>query len=99
MPVTPVHTTYRVTVANRPESFLCREDEMVLEAMKRAQCGPIYGCFGGGCGICKMQIRSGDYHIAKRMSRAHVSQAEQAQGIVLLCCVQPRGDLFIVPIS
>jgi hypothetical protein len=29
------------------------------------------------------------------MSAAHVSESDLKQGIVLLCCVQPRSDLVI----
>ena len=42
-----------------------------------------------------MKIMKGDYVKIKRMSRAHVSQTDEAADIVLLCCVQPRGDLTV----
>jgi hypothetical protein len=29
------------------------------------------------------------------MSAAHVSGADKKEGIVLICCVQPRSDLVI----
>jgi ferredoxin len=77
-------------------SFSCADDEAVLKAMIHAGHGPIrYGCCGGGCGICRMRIVSGEYHPFKAMSAAHVSEADLAQGIVLICCVQPRSDLII----
>lgn len=76
--------------------FACREDEFVLEAMKRAGRGPIYyGCFGGGCGGCKVRVVSGKYSIEKKMSHAHVNEKEQEDGIVLACCIKPRGNLTI----
>jgi len=78
-------------------AFPCREDESVLEAMRRAGFGP-RGCFGGGCGICKMRIARGVYRIVKQMSRAHVTKENEEEGIVLLCCVQPRSDLLLVDI-
>lgn len=87
---------YIITVEGSGPQFPCTESECVLAAMKRAGQGPLhYGCFGGGCGICKMQIVSGEYHVAKRMSRAHISETEQAEGILLMCCVEPRGDLIL----
>lgn len=87
---------YRIDVLDTGVSFFCGEDETILEAMKRAGCGPIhYGCFGGGCGVCKMKIVSGPYAAVKRMSRAHVTGEEQEAGIVLICCAQPRGNLTI----
>ena len=68
----------------------------MLAAMLRSRSGRIkQGCFGGGCGVCRMKIAKGEYEKIKRMSRAHVSQADEEAGVVLLCCVQPRGDLEI----
>jgi ferredoxin len=87
---------YRVEVLEDCVAFTCHEDEKILEAMKRAGTGPLkYGCFGGGCGICKMKIVSGDFKVVKNMSRAHVSKEEGEQGIVLVCCVVPVSDLII----
>lgn len=88
--------TYQITVQDTNGKFVCGEDEFVLEAMKRSGCGPVhYGCFGGGCGVCKMRVISGEYGIEKKMSRAHISEKEQKGGSVLICCIKPRGDLAI----
>ena len=88
--------TYRVEVLEDCVEFTCHENEKILEAMKRAGTGPIkYGCFGGGCGICKMKIVSGDFKVVKNMSRAHISKEEAEQGIVLICCAVPASDLII----
>jgi len=53
------------------------------------------GCFGGGCGICKIDIVKGEYHIIKKMSRAHIQPEEERAGIVLSCCVVADSDLTI----
>ncbi|MDR2940544.1 MAG: 2Fe-2S iron-sulfur cluster binding domain-containing protein [Clostridiales bacterium] len=88
--------TYRINVLNTGAQFLCRQDEYVLEAMKKSGCGPIhYGCFGGGCGICKMKVISGSYRVDKKMSRAHISPEEETDGFVLTCCIKPTGNLTI----
>lgn len=92
--------THRITVWETGEQFDCGEDEYVLEAMKRSGCGPIhYGCFGGGCGVCKMRIVFGEFLVGKRMSRAHVTLKELEDGIVLICCVKPRSDLTIARVK
>ncbi len=91
---------YNITLASG-ETFPCgTEDESVLAAMRRANVGPIKsGCFGGGCGICKMRVTSGSYRRFKPMSRAHVSEQEQQNGVVLLCCIRPTSDLTLAPVN
>lgn len=91
---------YRIEVVPTNESFVCQDDEFIIAAMFREQCGPVhYGCSGGGCGICKMRIVSGDYLAAKKMSRAHVTAEEEEKGIVLICCVKPRSNLEIARVN
>jgi ferredoxin len=87
---------FTVTVKETGNSFSCDEDQAVLAAMIHSGGGPIkHGCCGGGCGVCRMKIESGKWHAFKSMSRAHVSHADEKDGIVLLCCVQPKSDLVI----
>lgn len=89
----------QIEVLGTGTRFLCGEDEFILEAMKRAGCGPVhYGCFGGGCGVCRMKVVSGQYAAVKRMSRAHVTEREWENGIVLICCVKPRGNVKLARI-
>lgn len=85
-----------IITSSTGEQFPCRPDESVLAAMRRANAGPIRnGCFGGGCGVCKMRIVSGTYQGFKPMSRAHVSLEEAQNGFALLCCIQPTSDLTL----
>ena len=87
---------FQITIAETQLSFPCHYDETVLTAMFRLPMAPLHhGCCGGGCGICKMKIIAGTYVKFKRMSQAHVSPAEEANGIVLLCCIKPRSNLII----
>ena len=87
---------HTVTVKDTGVSFTCAEDEAVLAMMFHNGKGPLrYGCCGGGCGICRMKIVSGDWFAFKPMSAAHVSEADKKGGVVLLCCIQPRSDLVI----
>lgn len=52
------------------------------------------GCRGGGCGVCRVKVLSGDYE-RKKMSRTHVSEADEAEGITLSCRTLPQSDLVI----
>ncbi len=87
---------FEVTLIDSGARISCREDQPLLEAILSAGKGPVHcGCFGGGCGVCKVGILEGSYTVFKRMSRAHISEDEQAQDVVLACCVKPASDLVI----
>ena len=91
---------HRISVQGSSVQFPCAGDETIFAAMLRNRQGPVsYGCSGGGCGVCRMRIVSGPYEAIKNMSRAHVIEEEQQRGVVLLCCVQPRGDVVIAPVE
>lgn len=91
---------HTITLVDTGEDFFCREDQHLLQGMQNFQIGkamldtiPV-GCRGGGCGICRIRILSGDYE-SKKMSRKHITEAEQAAGTVLACRIYPRQDLDI----
>jgi ferredoxin len=88
------HTTaYEILIADTGERFACRAGENILKAMERlSRRGIPVGCRGGGCGVCKVQVRRGEYR-AQKMSRAHVSAAEEAVGVGLACRLVPTTDL------
>jgi ferredoxin len=52
------------------------------------------GCRGGGCGVCRVRILDGTY-TTKRMSRRHVSEADETVGVVLACRTIPTSDLTL----
>jgi ferredoxin len=90
---------HRISVQDTEIAFDCDENDSILHAMIRSGKGPVnYGCFGGGCGVCKTRIVSGDFFAFKPMSAAHVSEADKKRGVALLCCVQPRGDMLIAAV-
>ena len=87
---------HRIHVEGTDIAFNCDEEDSVLNAMIHHGKGPVkLGCCGGGCGVCKVRVISGDYYAFKPMSTAHVDEAGKKEGIVLLCCIQPRSDLYI----
>lgn len=95
---------HSVKLVDTGEDFLCREDQHLLQGMQTFHMGrkmldaiPV-GCRGGGCGVCRIRIHSGDYE-AKKMSRKHIPEEDQARGIALACRIFPRGDLDIEVLS
>jgi ferredoxin len=76
--------------------FACRGDEPLLNGIRRAFCAEIpRGCSGGGCGVCKVVVKRGEYFRFKPMSRAHVTEDEIARKVALACCIRPRSDMEI----
>ena len=85
----------QITLAQSAESFACRESESLLNGMYRTgRRGIPVGCRGGGCGVCRVRIRTGDY-LAKPMSSDHITPADRQAGEVLACRVFPRCDLQV----
>ena len=88
--------TYTIKDAESGNEYLCRDDESIFRAMHKSGRSIFKGgCEGGGCGVCKVNILEGEYVKFKNMSRAHVTEDEEAQGIVLACCVKPLGDIVL----
>ena len=86
-------TRFEIYVEDKEASFHCAAEQRLLHAMQSQGLGSIpVGCKGGGCGICRVQITQGDYE-TRKMSRNHVSEEEESQGIVLSCRVIPKSDL------
>lgn len=82
-----------VTIDNSGEQYSCRNTENLLKGMERlGRKGIPVGCRNGGCGICKVKVSEGQYRFGK-MSRAHISEQEERQGIVLACRCQPETDV------
>lgn len=87
---------YTIKDAQSGTTFIGRDDESIFRAMHKSGRSIFKGgCEGGGCGICKVNILEGEYMVFKNMSRAHVSEEEESQGIVLACCVKPSGDILL----
>lgn len=99
MPQTAAGQRHSVRLDDTGEVFACREDQPVLLAMEAlGRRGIPVGCRGGGCGVCKLRVAAGRYEVRK-MSRACVSQEEEADGVVLACRLYPRSDLSVLVVG
>ncbi|WP_208510347.1 2Fe-2S iron-sulfur cluster-binding protein [Variovorax paradoxus] len=88
--------THAVRIVQTGEAYVCCGGETLLQGMARmGRKGIPAGCLNGGCGVCKVAIRSGSVRKTGAMSRAHVSEAEEAQGVVLACRVAPDGPVEV----
>lgn len=84
---------YLINILDTGETFYCAKGKEILKAMTAlGRKGIPSGCHGGGCGVCKIQIVSGEVELGV-MSRAHISEIEQQHGTVLACRAFPRSDI------
>ena len=85
---------HAVLVVETNEVYLCASAETLLEGMARIgrKCIPV-GCVNGGCGVCKVTIVKGKVHKCGPMSRAHVSEEEELQGVLLACRAMPMSAI------
>jgi len=76
-------------------SFDVRDGGRLLhEMIAHRAAGISVGCRGGGCGVCRVRVLEGTY-TARRMSRRHVSEADEANGYVLACRIVPTSDITV----
>ncbi len=81
---------YAILVVETNEAYLCDSTQTLLEGMARLgrKCIPV-GCVNGGCGVCKVAITKGNVRKCGPMSRVHVSEEEELQGVLLACRAMP----------
>ena len=86
---------YIVTDVKSGIKYYAKAEESIFAALHKSGRSPFKGgCAGGGCGICKIKVIEGRFDAFKKMSRAHVSQQEEENGIVLACCIKPASDIL-----
>lgn len=91
---------YNITLEASDDAFSCAEDQNVLAAMERlGRKGIPVGCRGGGCGICRVQVLGSARYRTLKMSRAQVSEDDEAAGICLACKLIPEQDLCLRPLG
>jgi 3-phenylpropionate/trans-cinnamate dioxygenase ferredoxin reductase subunit len=80
-----------VTLTQTGEVYACAIGESLLRGMLRlGRNGIPVGCVNGGCGVCKVRIVEGQVAPLGPVSRAHVSEQEEAAGCTLACRVAPQ---------
>lgn len=91
--------SYRIRIRTTEEDYGCPPETSLLAGMERlGRRGIPIGCRGGGCGVCRIVVESGRIRAGK-MSRHHVTAADEAAGIVLACKAYPESDVTLRPIG
>lgn len=98
--MTAAARVFTIAIADSQERFPCKDGQNVLLAMERlGRKGIPVGCRGGGCGVCRVQVLGGAAFRTLKMSRAQISEADEAAGICLACKLLPEADLTIRPLG
>lgn len=86
--------SHRITVEPSGHQFDVEAGETLLAAAIRQSVGLPYGCQDGACGACKCRLLQGEVELAPHQLKA-LSEAERAQGFILACRAEPRGNVAI----
>jgi len=83
---------FRINIDN--QSFLCSKEHNLVQAARAQMVKIPCACLGGGCGICKVKVISGQYEM-DTYAKSALSDEEARIGYVLLCKTRPLSDLQI----
>src|SRR6202790_1876006 len=84
----------RITLAKSNISFGVAADQSPLDAALAASLNLPHSCKGGNCGSCRARLLHGEIHYPNGPPLG-LSDAEVADGFVLLCQARARSDLSI----
>ncbi|MED4730851.1 2Fe-2S iron-sulfur cluster binding domain-containing protein [Aneurinibacillus migulanus] len=90
--VTKKQRMYEITFDQ--ETVGCSNNSNILAAARRNFLKLPYGCFNGGCGMCKIKIVAGDYEVGLS-SKAALPDNEREKGYALACKTYPLSDLMV----
>jgi ferredoxin len=89
---------WTIAIAGGVAEFACTGGQSLLSAMIAARHSAIkVGCRSGGCGVCRVRVIAGRYQ-SQKMTRSRISQADEAEGIVLACRILPQSNLTVEPL-
>jgi CDP-4-dehydro-6-deoxyglucose reductase len=84
----------RVSILNSAAGFSAAPDESLLDAALGASLNLPHSCKGGNCGSCRARLLQGQIHYPNGPPLG-LSQAEAAEGFVLLCQARALSDVLI----
>jgi ferredoxin len=84
-----------VTIQPTGEVIYLEPGETVLSGLYKAGFAYTVGCRRGGCAICKVDCRSGEFHYDHPVADTVITEAEHLDGTCLSCRAVPDTDLTI----
>ncbi len=85
----------RVTVLPDGVTVELKAGENILAALYREGYAYRTGCRRGGCGVCKVDLRSGEVSYDHVIAQTVFTEEERAGGTCLTCRAVPSGDVTI----
>jgi CDP-4-dehydro-6-deoxyglucose reductase len=87
-------TRVRISVFNSTLEFRAAPDQTLLDAALDSSLNLPHSCKGGNCGACRARLLRGEIHYPNGPPLG-LSDAEAAEGLILLCQAHPDTDLCI----
>jgi CDP-4-dehydro-6-deoxyglucose reductase len=84
-----------VTIHPTGEVIYLEPEETVLSGLYKAGYAYTVGCRRGGCAICKVDCRAGEFTYNRPIAESVISQEERTDGTCLSCRAVPDGDITI----
>jgi CDP-4-dehydro-6-deoxyglucose reductase len=84
----------RISLPKSHRSFSAASDQSLLDAALGASLNLPHSCKGGNCGSCRARLLQGEIHYPHGKPLG-LSDAEAADGWILLCQARARGDVSI----
>jgi ferredoxin len=89
---------WTIAIVGGEVEFGCTAGQSLLAAMIAARHSAIkVGCRSGGCGVCRVRVIMGRYQ-SQKMTRSRISEADEAEGIVLACRILPQSNVTFEPL-
>ena len=85
-----------VTIHPTGEVIHLEPGETVLSGLYKAGFAYTIGCRRGGCAICKVDCRSGEFHYNHPVAATVITEAERTDGTCLSCRAVPEANIIIV---
>lgn len=87
--------TMCINRGNESCTFPCAGRQTVLDAALSKGIRIEFACKGGGCGLCKIKVETGVFHLEK-CSKAVLADEERKQMYALACKTYPQSDMTIL---
>lgn len=84
-----------VTIHPTGEVIYLEPEETVLSGLYKAGYAYTVGCRRGGCAICKVDCRAGEFSYNRPIAESAISDLERADGTCLSCRAVPDTDITI----